>query len=154
MSAQNLNKNIYPSDELKPLIEPPVIQVSPNAPVLFSYINDSGAHIDIVSIDSNNPGWVSRSGKVINPNTDRPEYIYYMLTKDYQTAYANTVIQMTNDARREDAQARTLAFMQIHRQDLSNSRLGCIQFILILWTVILLAGVAGSLILMHHQGLF
>lgn len=93
-------------------------------------------------------------GKVINPNTDRPEYIYYMLTKDYQTAYANTVIQMTNEARREDAQSRTLAFMQIHRQDLSNSRLGCIQFILILWTVILLAGIVGSLILMHHQGLF
>lgn len=150
-----MTKNIYPSDELKPLIEPPVIQVSPDTPVLFSYINDAGMRIEIVSVDSNNPGWVSRSGKVINPNTELPEYIYYMLTKDYRTAYANTVIQMENEERRlEDEQARTLAFMQIHRQDLFNSRLGCIQFILILWTVILLAGITGSLILMHHQGLF
>ena len=83
-----------------------------------------------------------------------PEYIYYMLTKDYQTAYANTVIQMGNVGSREDVQARTLAFMQIHRQDLSNSRLGCIQFILIIWSVIMFIGIAGSLILMHHQGLF
>jgi hypothetical protein len=154
MSAQNLNKNIYPSDELKPLIEPPVFQVSLNAPTLFSYIND-GELIEIVAVGINETGWVTKHGTPVSHKPELPEYIYYMLTEDYRSAYKNTVIQMKNEERMQvNKQERTLAFMQIHRQDITNSRLGCIQGLFILWSVILLAGIVGALILMHHQGLF
>lgn len=154
MPAQNMTKNIYPSDELKPLIEPPVIQVSLNAPILFSYIND-GELIEIVAVGINETGWVTKHGTPVSHKPELPEYIYYMLTKDYRTAHANTVIQMENEERMQvNKQERTLAFMQIHRQDISNTRLGCIQFILIIWSVIMFIGIVGALILMHHQGLF
>ena len=154
MSTQN---TYIIQDEQSPLLAPPLYQVAPNAPSLFIY-KENGILIEIVAVGLNGSGWVTRSGNVVTPNYALPEYIYYILTREYKTAYSNTVSQMAYEERTTESNyykaQRTFSFLQYQWFARLNSRLGCIQFILILWTVILLAGIAGSLILMHHEGLF
>ncbi len=153
-SSINNNGTLYPSEELKPLIEPTTPSITKFQPTLFSF-KDGFNYYEVVSVESM---WITKHGLRLTPRPEIPEYNYYVINKEYKDCNKNTIVMMTEDEKKNEPRIykaqRSLAFMAFTRLDTVNSRLNCMQYMFLLWTITSIASIAGVVILMHHEGLF
>jgi hypothetical protein len=114
------------------------VQVNPHSQELFSFKDIDDMRYSIVNIDGSK--WTTSHGTEIIPRTDAIEFQYYIFSQDFQEAYKKTIINLNNIELNECSTYKhnhALAFMNFRQNNNIYSRLGCIQFIFIIWTVIL-----------------
>lgn len=148
-----VNKMTAINDDVQPLLSN---QVNTRSQELFSFKDSDGKHYSVVNIDGSK--WTTKQGWEIVPRTDAIEFQYYTIYQEYLDAYRSTLAQLVKTENSAETptykQRQALAFMNYRQNNKIYSRLGCIQFIFIMWTIILAVAIIGYLILLHHQGVY
>jgi len=144
------NHTLYPIDELEPLLTTSNNSQIAKSPVLFT-VKDGLKQIQyVISMDGELGRWKTQQGTNIDPQSDSLGYHYYQIHQEFIDCHRDVQVRGIPN---NEVIPTTIGFMNLRQLIRVNDRLGNIQFMLILWTLALIASVIISIVyaVKHHM---